>query len=56
MDYDDDYNDDEDWLFWDFCYECQGYGDDYYINECGELECHCDDCSFSDFNSDPWDD
>lgn len=52
MDYDDDYNGDEDWLFWDICYECQGYGDDYYINECGELECHCDDCSFSD----PWDD
>lgn len=55
MDYDDDYNDDEDWLFWDFCYECSLYGDNYYISEDGELECHCDDCSFSDFNSDPWD-
>ena len=29
----------------DFCYECQGYGDDYYMDENGELVCACDDCT-----------
>ncbi len=55
---DDDYVDDDDdwWDDWDICYECQGYGDDYYINECGELECHCFNCPFGGFNDDPWDD
>lgn len=27
----------------DICYECEGYGDDYYINEDGELVCACDE-------------
>lgn len=40
----------------DTCYECQGYGDDYYVDENGELECHCFDCPFSGFNDDYWDD
>lgn len=53
LDYD---SEDYDYDDWDICYECQGYGDDYYINEDGELECACDDCPFNDFDSDPWDD
>ena len=28
----------------DICYECEGYGDDYYIDENGDLVCACDDC------------
>ena len=35
----DDWFDDYDW-----CYECQGYGDDYYFDENGELVSACDDC------------
>ena len=29
---------------YDVCYECTGYGDDYYINDDGELECYCPYC------------
>ena len=28
----------------DICYECSGLGDDYFINEDGELECWCPQC------------
>lgn len=28
----------------DYCYECTGYGDDYYIDDNGELVCRCDEC------------
>lgn len=28
----------------DYCYECTGYGDDYYINDDGELVCRCPEC------------
>ena len=42
-----DYDDDWDDYLRDRCYECQGYGDDYYIDEDGELVCACDDCSFN---------
>ena len=31
----------------DVCYECEGYGDDYYINENGELVSACDKCPFN---------
>lgn len=31
----------------DFCYECTGYGDDYFINDDGELECYCPQCPFN---------
>lgn len=27
----------------DYCYECQGYGDDYYEDEDGNLICRCFD-------------
>lgn len=29
---------------YDYCYECQGYGDDYYMDENGEWVSACDDC------------
>lgn len=35
----------------DYCYECQGYGDDYFMNDDGELECHCSQCPM---NSNNW--
>lgn len=48
---DDDWDYDDDWdeypeenYYLDRCYECQGYGDDYYIDDQGELVCACDDC------------
>ena len=37
----------DEWDDYDVCYECTGYGDDYYIDEHGELVCACDDCSFN---------
>lgn len=33
----------------EYCYECQGYGDDYYEDEDGNLVCACDDCPFSSY-------
>ena len=34
---------DEDRYF-HICYECTGYGDDYYIDDNGELTCSCPEC------------
>lgn len=36
----------------DVCYECTGYGDDYYLDENGELKCACDDCWNNPTNTD----
>lgn len=36
---DDDYCDQE-----DYCYECGGYGDNYSLDEDGDLVCNCDTC------------
>lgn len=44
------YNDWED--DWDYCYECGGYGDDYFENEDGELECRCPTCPMNPYR---WD-
>lgn len=41
---------------YDPCYECGGYGDDYYINDEGELECRCPECPFNPSRRDDWDD
>ena len=30
----------------DYCYECGGYGDDYSVDENGELVCNCFTCPF----------
>ena len=42
----------DDWDDWDVCYECSGLGDDYIINDDGELECWCDRCSLNPYRSD----
>lgn len=34
---------------WDICYECQGYGDDYRLDEYGELVWSCETCPFYEF-------
>lgn len=47
----DDYEDDDLWDDDDYCYECRGYGDDYRIDEYGELVSNCDDCPFNGFDS-----
>lgn len=31
----------------DYCYECTGYGDDWYEDENGELQFRCGDCPFN---------
>lgn len=31
----------------DYCYECTGYGDDWYEDENGELRSRCGDCPFN---------
>lgn len=38
---DDDCEDDDEW---DYCYECSGYGNNYYEDEDGELVWHCPKC------------
>ena len=35
--------------------ECGGYGDDYFINDKGELESYCPYCAMNPANDD-WDD
>ena len=35
------------------CYECGAYGDDYYVNEQGDLVSACDGCPY---NSTEWED
>jgi len=40
----------------DYCYECQGYGDDYYENENGELVSACEGCPNNPYWSDEDDD
>ena len=38
----------------DYCYECNGYGDNYSIDENGELVCNCDSCSMAQFIEEDW--
>lgn len=38
----------------DYCYECRGYGDDYYVNEHGELEPCCPECPMNPLGLDEW--
>lgn len=40
----------------DYCYECTGYGDDYYVDDEGELICRCLECPFNPARDDDWDD
>lgn len=61
-DYDDElpwYTDDDISDDWDRCYECGGYGDDYFINDEGELESACPTCPWNpnrDDEDDYWED
>ena len=40
---------------YDYCYECRGCGDDYSVNDDGELKSNCETCTMNLFNDD-WDD
>lgn len=52
-DYKDEFDLDEEFDNDDYCYECGGYGDDYYYDEeLGEIVCACDDCPFNPLNND----
>lgn len=37
---------DDDWKY-DPCYECGGYGDDYSIDDNGDLVLNCNTCPFN---------
>ena len=48
---------DDIWREYERCYECSGYGDDYFINDEGELESACPKCPFNPHRYDnDWDD
>ena len=49
-DWEEDYDWDDDY---DYCYECTGYGDDYYVDDDGELACRCFTCTMNPNN---WED
>lgn len=36
----------------DYCYECEGYGDDYSVDENGELVHKCETCPSNPFRRD----
>ncbi len=36
----------------DYCYECSGYGDNYYEDEDGEPVLRCPECPFNEFLED----
>lgn len=38
----------------DYCYECSGYGDDYYVDDDGELQCRCETCPFNNWNDEDY--
>ena len=38
---------------YDYCYECGGYGNDYYMDEDEELVCRCPECPMNPYS---WDD
>lgn len=35
---------------YDFCYECRGNGNDYYLDDNGDLVSACEDCPFNDWS------
>ena len=43
---------DDFWDDFDWCYECGGYGDDYFINDDGELESACPMCPHNRWRED----
>ena len=40
--------------FNDICYECSGYGDDYYIDDDGELVSACSECWVTQMEAEGW--
>ena len=38
----------------DRCYECTGYGDDYYLDENDEWVSACTDCPYNGINDEDW--
>lgn len=46
----------DDWDDYDYCYECTGYGDDYYLDDNGEWVSACSDCIHNPARDDDWDD
>ena len=36
----------------EYCYECNGLGDDYYLDDDGELACACPECMFNPYLDD----
>lgn len=41
---DQDDEDNDTWDDYDYCYECGSYGDDYYFDDDGEMQCRCPEC------------
>ena len=52
--YDEEECDDYELDDYDYCYECSGYGDDYHVDDDGELVCRCPTCLMNP--SIDWDD
>lgn len=42
----------DDWDDFEHCYECTGYGDDYYFDDNGDLVCACLDCIYNRYRLD----
>ena len=36
----------------EYCYECSGLGDDYYLDDDCELVCACTECMFNPYLDD----
>jgi len=36
----------DEWDEWEMCDECKANGDDYYLDENGEMICACADCAY----------
>ena len=47
-------NNDDDWDNYNWCYECGGYGDDFHIDENGELASSCPGCPTNPNEDDNW--
>ena len=49
------YDDYDSYDYDDYCYECSGYGDNYYVDEYGDFICACDNCPYNKFyDLDEW--
>lgn len=46
----------DEWDDFDWCYECTGYGDDYYVDDDGELICRCPECPHNQCRDEEWGD